>query len=183
MEPEDLRLVVEYVYCGEVRVSQERLDSVMAVAEVLGIRGLLTSGPQPSKKRRLYEEGGGEAVRSTGVITSSSSSSSASNGGQARSPVVSRPATARAPLSTPASQQRSGADITDNFNDIRPDILEMIKEEQKVGMDMSNVNHKYKFQAKLLEPNTNWSSGSSANLPPGMISNLAVNNFTKSLFV
>ena len=133
MEPEDLRLVVEYVYCGEVRVSQERLDSVMAVAEVLGIRGLLTSGPQPSKKRRLYEEGGGEAVRPTGVITSSSSS--ASNGGQARSPVVSRPATARAPLSTPSSQQRSGgtADITDNFNDIRPDILEMIKEEQKVS--------------------------------------------------
>ena len=136
MEPEDLRLVVEYVYCGEVRVSQERLDSVMAVAEVLGIRGLLTSGPQPSKKRRLYEEGGGEAARPTGVITSSSSaSSSASNGGQARSPVVSRPATARAPLSAPASQQRSGgaADITDNFNDIRPDILEMIKEEQKVS--------------------------------------------------
>ena len=59
MEPEDMRLVVEYIYCGEVRVTQERLDSVMSVAEVLGIRGLLSSGQsqQPCKKRRLYEEG------------------------------------------------------------------------------------------------------------------------------
>ena len=131
MEPEDLRLVVEYIYCGEVRVTQERLDSVMTVAEVLGIRGLLSSGPpqQPCKKRRLYEEGGGEAQRS--VITCSS----ASNGGQARSPVVSRPSTARQPLPAPSRPGGTGgtADITDNFNDIRPDILEMIKEEQKVG--------------------------------------------------
>ena len=133
-----MRLVVEYIYCGEVRVTQERLDSVMSVAEVLGIRGLLSSGPpqQPCKKRRLYEEGGGgggggESQRS--VITCSS----ASNGGQSRSPVVSRTSTARQPLPVPASGRSGGtgaaADITDNFNDIRPDILEMIKEEQKVG--------------------------------------------------
>ena len=130
-----MRLVVEYIYCGEVRVTQERLDSVMSVAEVLGIRGLLSSGqvqqPQPCKKRRLHEEGGGgEPGSQRSVITSCSSS--ASNGGQSRSPaVVSRTAPARQSLPAQASQRT--ADITDNFNDIRPDILEMIKEEQKVG--------------------------------------------------
>ena len=170
-----MRLVVEYIYCGEVRVTQERLDSVMSVAEVLGIRGLLSSGQsqQPCKKRRLYEEGGGESQRS--VITCSPS---ASNGGQARSPVVSRPSTARQPLSASSSGRPGGAggvaDITENFNDIRPDILEMIKEEQKVGPPwnfklLMIVNHKLLSQAKLLEPNTNWNSSSSANMPPGMI--------------
>ena len=131
-----MRLVVEYIYCGEVRVTQERLDSVMSVAEVLGIRGLLSSGqvqqPQPCKKRRLHEEGGGGEPGSQRSVITSCSSSSASNGGQARSPaVVSRTAPARQPLPAQASQRT--ADITDNFNDIRPDILEMIKEEQKVG--------------------------------------------------
>ena len=192
MEPEDLRLVVEYIYCGEVRVTQERLDSVMAVAEVLGIRGLLSSGQpqQPCKKRRLYEEGGGEAQRSErSVITSCSSS--ASNGGQARSPVGPRPATARQPLSATASQRPGGtADITDSFNDIRPDILEMIKEEQKVSLcpALSAALELIitLFQAKLLEPNTNWNSSSSANLPPGMcyvISNLAVNRTLQSIYL
>ena len=134
-----MRLVVEYIYCGEVRVTQERLDSVMSVAEVLGIRGLLSSGPtqQPCKKRRLYEEGGGGGGGVEGQRSVITCSSSASNGGQARSPVVSRPSTARQPLPAPTSQRPGGtggaADITDSFNDIRPDILEMIKEEQKVG--------------------------------------------------
>ena len=129
MEQSDLALLVEYIYCGEVRVAQDRLDSVMAVAEVLGIRGLLKAETSsPCKKRRLYEESQsqspspGESQRP--VITS--------NGGGA-SPAVAR--TQRLSVSAaPSASRGAGADL-DNFNDIRPDILEMIKEEQKVGLN------------------------------------------------
>ena len=125
MDQSDLSLLVEYIYCGEVRVAPERLDSVMAVAEVLGIRGLLKAeANSPCKKRRLYEDNPPESQRS--VITSISSN------GAGASPVL--PRAPRLSVSSPAAaaSRQTGADL-DGFNDIRPDILEMIKEEQKVG--------------------------------------------------
>jgi len=184
----DLEIVVEYMYRGEVSVKQEQLDSIMQVAEALGVRGLVDvsrvkrspepgappalvpsnvnktadfcgncSSFSPNKKRRLYEE----AAISEKPLNCS------------RAPAPD-PRTSRAPsIHTPTMDNRmppvsigsmrdsfsgpapSPPDL-DNYTDIRPDILEMIKEEQK---------------AKLLEPSQNWAShsgsSSSSSVPGG----------------
>ena len=61
LKSEDLVALVDFIYCGEANVYQENLDSFLAVAEELQLKGLMGSGsekeaeesnhkPQPQKK-------------------------------------------------------------------------------------------------------------------------------------
>ena len=77
-----------------------------------------------------------------------------------------------ASMSSKSLRSSGASGDLDNYSDIRPDILEMIKEEQKVEVEDSIIRssvHLSIFQAKLMEPNhNNWSShSSSANNMPG----------------
>ena len=41
MESEDLCAIIDFLYCGETNVSQENLDSFLAIAEELQLKGLM----------------------------------------------------------------------------------------------------------------------------------------------
>ena len=128
-----------------------------------------SSATPPSKKRRLLED---SAEVTNNNIRGHAMTQAASNG-----PVLMpRPVPGQGGGSASMSSKSlrtaaSGASSDlDNYSDIRPDILEMIKEEQKVEASIirSSVDL-FIFQAKLMEPNhNNWSShSSSANMPGG----------------
>lgn len=194
----DLQVVVEYMYRGEISVKQEQLESIMQVAEALGVRGLVDvsaqpsvsqvktslepavppaliptnvnkaefcgncSGYTPNKKRRLYEDPASNEkplnCSRTPVPdhrTSRTSSLHTPTGSIIGSGVDNRmPPSSMGSLRESFSGPSTASPDLDNYNDIRPDILEMIKEEQK---------------AKLLEPSQNWAShsGPSSSTVPG----------------
>ena len=84
----------------------------------------------PSKKRRLVEDAG--EVTNNNNSRGQAGLQAASNGG-----LMSRPGPAPGHASGSASMTKSvrgpaASGDLDNYSDIRPDILEMIKEEQKV---------------------------------------------------
>ena len=41
MKSEDLVAIVDFLYCGEANVFQENLDSFLAIAEELQLKGLM----------------------------------------------------------------------------------------------------------------------------------------------
>merc|ERR1719483_1513381 len=179
------------MYKGEISIKHEQLESIMQVAESLGMRGLMDvacqptqtktspepgqhavppaliptsvnkpeccgscSGYTPSKKRRLYEDPASnekplQCSRTPGPDSRTVRTPTGS-GIDNRMPPASMVS-----LRDPYSRTAPTSPDLENYNDIRPDILEMIKEEQK---------------AKLLEPSQNWAShpgASSSSLPGG----------------
>eukprot|EP00092_Neocalanus_flemingeri_P002323 GFUD01002481.1.p1 GENE.GFUD01002481.1~~GFUD01002481.1.p1 ORF type:complete len:605 (-),score=132.40 GFUD01002481.1:649-2463(-) len=190
----DLKMVVEYMYRGEISVKQEQLESIMQVAEALGVRGLVDvsgqpslsqvktspepavppaliptnvnkaefcgncSGYTPNKKRRLYED------PASNEKPLNCSRTPGPDHRTARTPTIQTPTgsgienrmppSSMGSLRDPYSRTAPTSPDLENYNDIRPDILEMIKEEQK---------------AKLLEPSQNWAShsGTSSSTVPG----------------
>ena len=85
----------------------------------------------PSKKRRLVEDAG-EVTNNNNNSRGQAGLQAASNGG-----LMSRPGPVPGHASGSASMTKSvrgpaASGDLDNYSDIRPDILEMIKEEQKV---------------------------------------------------
>ena len=173
---EDLKMVVEYMYRGEISVKQEQLESIMQVAESLSVRGLVDvsgqpsmsqvktspepavppaliptnvnkaefcgncSGYTPNKKRRLYEDPASNEkplnCSRTPVPdhrTARTPTMQTPTGSIIGSGIDNRmPQSSMSSLRDPYSRTAPASPDMENYNDIRPDILEMIKEEQKV---------------------------------------------------
>ena len=53
VKSEDLAAIVDFLYCGEANVLQENLDSFLALAEELRLKGLMGSTPETNE---IYEE-------------------------------------------------------------------------------------------------------------------------------
>ena len=54
MESEDLCAIIDFLYCGETNVSQENLDSFLAIAEELQLKGLMR---QRNDKENFHDYG------------------------------------------------------------------------------------------------------------------------------
>ncbi len=164
--PDDLRAVVDYMYKGEVNVTQGQLEGILRTAEALQVRGMTNeescemapaSQPQdlrPHKKRKL-------SLDTTGAETNGGSASklktrddifedaaekkprpAAASGlfGRLPSPPLPLPY----PLGHPARMQPHSLDESiprsngkpplDDLSDVKPGILEMIQEEQRVSV-------------------------------------------------
>ena len=146
----DALAVVEFLYSGEVRVRPERLEAVLSAAELLGVRPLLEGRP-PARPAPAQPSPGPAVARKRRAVEESGRAARPAGRADGRQ----KPETASPDL--------------DNYNDIRPDILEMIKEEQKVSERDSNWCCTA-LQAKLLEPSPSWSSHcgpGGAGLPGG----------------
>ena len=50
MKSEDLVAIVDFLYCGEANVYQENLDSFLAIAEELKLKGLMGQTEDGDKK-------------------------------------------------------------------------------------------------------------------------------------
>lgn len=115
---------------------------------------------QPAKKRRLFTEADGDMQDRGEHSQPRTVIQCSSNGNMSRLQVASTPSSKpSASMSTSrlastslrgSSSGAGGSGDLDNYSDIRPDILEMIKEEQK---------------AKMMEPNQNWSNSSASSVP------------------
>ena len=54
IKSENLLAIVDFLYCGEANVFQENLDSFLAVAEELKLRGLMGQSENVEKRNRQY---------------------------------------------------------------------------------------------------------------------------------
>ena len=56
LKSEDLLTMIDFVYFGEANVYQENLDSFLAVAEELQLKGLMGSGAEGEAEENLHPE-------------------------------------------------------------------------------------------------------------------------------
>lgn len=138
----DMHAVLQFMYKGEIHVTEQQLPSLLKVAETLKIRGL-ADVPDSSLLRRASPEGGtnkettSPSPRAVGTpetletYVDMPASISPSSGGSGVTPTSAM----RGPLSLQhphpgraghVEQQEGGADI-------RPAIAEMIKDEERVS--------------------------------------------------
>ena len=55
MNSENLRAIVDFLYCGEATVFQENFDSFLAIAEELRLKGLMRQTEDAQKKTEHNE--------------------------------------------------------------------------------------------------------------------------------
>jgi len=67
VKSEDLAAVVDFLYCGEANVSQENLDSFLALAEEFQLKGLL---PTRKKDGEVKKEEASETPKTPRTISS-----------------------------------------------------------------------------------------------------------------
>ncbi|XP_041987028.1 protein bric-a-brac 1-like isoform X2 [Aricia agestis] len=156
----DLKAVVDFMYRGEINVSQDQISALLKVAEMLKIRGLTDVSGEHAVLRSASAGGGGPEARPAKRPTSREADSPAkvrrrsSDRSPGPSPRVSPSAQGDMlpPADTPAPPIALHADDVD----IRPGIAEMIREEERVGYAID--------QAKLLENSHAWLGASTSSI-------------------
>lgn len=132
----DLKAAVDFMYRGEINVSQDQIPALLKVADTLKIRGLTdVSGEHASMSGQASAERGRCGTKraaspvSPGTRHRRPSEDRASAGSRTRhSPESSPPADQLPPEPIPAHAPPLHDDI-----DIRPGIAEMIREEERVS--------------------------------------------------
>lgn len=123
----DLKAVVDFMYRGEINVSQEQIAALLKVAEMLKIRGLTdVSGEHAvlgGLEARAGKRAGGE-----------SPGSGAAGKARRRSADRSAPASPRSPAPAPPPDPPV---LHADDADIRPGIAEMIREEERVSPSLA----------------------------------------------
>ena len=70
VKSEDLAAVVDFLYCGEANVSQENLDSFLALAEEFQLKGLLPTRRKGAEDVVVKKEEASETPKTPGMISS-----------------------------------------------------------------------------------------------------------------
>lgn len=133
----DLKAVVDFMYRGEINVSQDQITALLKVAETLKIRGLT----DVSGEHAVLRAGGGLEARagkrpgsreseggSGGMAKARRRSAERSPGSELVSPMGPGPADLLHAADGPAPPVLHADDV-----DIRPGIAEMIREEERVS--------------------------------------------------
>ena len=71
IKTEDLRAIVDFLYCGEANVFQENLDSFLAIAEELELKGLMGGSQEEEGEKKKESESIERAKASHSSETSS----------------------------------------------------------------------------------------------------------------
>ncbi|XP_048005821.1 protein bric-a-brac 1-like isoform X2 [Leguminivora glycinivorella] len=158
----DLKAVVDFMYRGEINVSQDQITALLKVAETLKIRGLTDvsgehavlrpGGPERAPKRPVSREGESPAkVRRRSLERSPGPS-------PRRSP--STPADLLAEHAAHAAAPAPPAPLLPDDVDIRPGIAEMIREEERakllesshawLGASTSSIADSYQYQLQSM---------------------------------
>ncbi|XP_041987031.1 protein bric-a-brac 1-like isoform X5 [Aricia agestis] len=172
----DLKAVVDFMYRGEINVSQDQISALLKVAEMLKIRGLTDVSGEHAVLRSASAGGGGPEARPAKRPTSREADSPAkvrrrsSDRSPGPSPRVSPSAQGDMlpPADTPAPPIALHADDVD----IRPGIAEMIREEERVGYAID--------QAKLLENSHAWLGASTSSIAAFNVLKLKSPTWTQS---
>ncbi|CAH2035924.1 unnamed protein product, partial [Iphiclides podalirius] len=118
----DLKAVVDFMYRGEINVSQDQITALLKVAEMLKIRGLT----DVSGEQAVLRAGGGEMRAPKRPVSRETDSPSKARRRSAEGP---SPPADLLPPDAPAPLPLHTDDI-----DIRPGIAEMIREEERVSV-------------------------------------------------
>ena len=70
VKSEDLAAVVDFLYCGEANVSQENLDSFLALAEEFQLKGLLPTRKKDGEDEVVKKEEASETPKTSRAISS-----------------------------------------------------------------------------------------------------------------
>ena len=70
VKSEDLAAVVDFLYCGEANVSQENLDSFLALAEEFQLKGLLPTRKKDGEDEVVKKEEASETPKTPRTISS-----------------------------------------------------------------------------------------------------------------
>ena len=134
----DLKAAVDFMYRGEINVSQEQIPALLKVAESLKIRGLT----DVSGDHAVVQPGGRSAKRPERSRDADSPpkarrrmSEDRASGGSGRAPAPTPSPTPGAELLPPAEPAAAPAlpPLHPDDVDIRPGIAEMIREEERVS--------------------------------------------------
>lgn len=138
----DLKAAVDFMYRGEINVSQEQIPALLKVAESLKIRGLT----DVSGDHAVVQPGGRTAKRPERSRDGDSPPKSRRRMSEDRASVGSSRAPAPTPSPTPATELQPPAEPTGaapvlpplhpDDVDIRPGIAEMIREEERVSPNL-----------------------------------------------
>ncbi|KPI92007.1 Protein bric-a-brac 2 [Papilio xuthus] len=131
----DLKAVVDFMYRGEINVSQDQISALLKVAETLKVRGLTDVSGEPAVLRAGGAGPAGTAAAAEARGTKRAGSHEPESPGQARRRVVDPgPLGAHGspdhllPPDAPVPPPLHADDV-----DIRPGIAEMIREEERVS--------------------------------------------------
>ncbi|XP_034839201.2 protein bric-a-brac 1-like isoform X2 [Maniola hyperantus] len=151
----DLKAVVDFMYRGEINVSQDQITALLKVAEMLKIRGLT----DVSGEHAVLRAGGGmeaRAAKRPGSHEAESPGKARRRSGEreAPSPRASSAELLHAPPDAPAPALHAD-DV-----DIRPGIAEMIREEERakllenshawLGASTSSIADSYQYQLQSM---------------------------------
>ncbi|KPJ10270.1 Protein bric-a-brac 2 [Papilio machaon] len=131
----DLKAVVDFMYRGEINVSQDQISALLKVAETLKVRGLTDVSGEPAVLRAGGAGSAGTSAAAEARGTKRAGSHEPESPGQARRRVADPgPLGAHGspdhllPPDVPAPPPLHADDV-----DIRPGIAEMIREEERVS--------------------------------------------------
>ncbi|XP_014261303.1 protein bric-a-brac 2-like isoform X3 [Cimex lectularius] len=183
----ELKAVVEFMYKGEINVSQEQIGPLLKVAESLKIRGLADVNGEQDLGKGLEDVSLSRKKRRRTSVDPSSPEGSVSESLEGRalelvttSPPSSCPPPAGPPSSTPTNMlplplapppppppvqppQQPSEDM-----EIKPGIAEMIREEERVAEDLkrqwSSWGASMQDKAKMLESSHAWLGASTSSL-------------------
>ncbi|CAH2103412.1 unnamed protein product [Euphydryas editha] len=128
----DLKAVVDFMYRGEINVSQDQITALLKVAEMLKIRGLTdVSGEHAVLRASGLEARAGKRPGSRGE--SPGAASKARRRSAERSPAASPRESPAAPDTLHAPPDAPPPVLHADDADIRPGIAEMIREEERVS--------------------------------------------------
>ncbi|XP_013161911.1 PREDICTED: protein bric-a-brac 1-like isoform X2 [Papilio xuthus] len=158
----DLKAVVDFMYRGEINVSQDQISALLKVAETLKVRGLTDVSGEPAVLRAGGAGPAGTAAAAEARGTKRAGSHEPESPGQARRRVVDPgPLGAHGspdhllPPDAPVPPPLHADDV-----DIRPGIAEMIREEERakllenshawLGASTSSIADSYQYQLQSM---------------------------------
>ncbi|XP_014364830.2 protein bric-a-brac 1 isoform X2 [Papilio machaon] len=158
----DLKAVVDFMYRGEINVSQDQISALLKVAETLKVRGLTDVSGEPAVLRAGSAGSAGTAAAAEARGTKRAGSHEPESPGQARRRVADPgPLGAHGspdhllPPDVPAPPPLHADDV-----DIRPGIAEMIREEERakllenshawLGASTSSIADSYQYQLQSM---------------------------------
>ncbi|XP_026331917.1 protein bric-a-brac 1-like isoform X2 [Hyposmocoma kahamanoa] len=165
----DLKAVVDFMYRGEINVSQDQITALLKVAETLKIRGLTDvsgehavlrpGGMEPRAPKRPVSREAESPAKARRRVSSERSPGPSPR----RSP--STPAGGVdliVPPATPPTHAPAMPPLHSDDGDIRPGIAEMIREEERIPGYFQDYGAEHK--AKLLENSHAWLGASTSSI-------------------
>ncbi|XP_043189664.1 protein bric-a-brac 2-like isoform X2 [Amphibalanus amphitrite] len=140
----DMQAIVQFMYKGEINVAEQQLPSLLKVAEALKIRGLADvpegetvtrrAAPEPQRRQASAEAGGSPEPAAAGRAPPQVGQTPER---PPQGPAM-PPGTTAEPRPAPAPSQAPAHSRASDDTEIRPAIIEMIKEEERAMMMENN---------------------------------------------